>query len=91
MLGIDDAAKLELSEWVSERVLGLVHERVPVVLASLDVKSLVVNRIDGLDVAQVEGLLMRVIRRHLKWINVFGAILGALIGLLQIAMRLFGW
>ena len=44
---------------------------------------MVVDRINRLDVARVEQLLMIVIQRHLKWINVFGAMLGALIGLSQ--------
>ena len=44
---------------------------------------MVVDKINQLDVAQVESLLMMVIARHLKWINVFGALLGALIGLSQ--------
>jgi len=50
--------------------------------------AVVVSKINGLAVEDVEGLLMRVIHRHLKWINVFGAILGFLIGMMQILTRL---
>lgn len=54
----------------------------------LDVYSVVVDRIDSLDVERVEGLLLGIIRRHLRWINAFGALLGALIGAIQILLRL---
>jgi uncharacterized membrane protein YheB (UPF0754 family) len=39
-------------------------------------------------VKDVERLLLQVIASHLKWINVFGAILGFLIGLVQDILRL---
>lgn len=91
LLGIDEETSARIGTWAVKRGLKLLHERIPQLLDSLDVRTLVVNRINGLDVAQVEGLLMRVIQRHLKWINVFGAMLGFLIGTLQIVMRIAGW
>lgn len=54
----------------------------------LDVYSVVVDRINGLEVERVEALLLGIIRRHLHWINLFGALLGALIGGVQIVLRL---
>lgn len=59
-------------------------------VAQLDVEKVVVERIDQLDVERVEGLLLGIIREHVQWINVFGAMLGALIGAAQIALRLAG-
>jgi uncharacterized membrane protein YheB (UPF0754 family) len=38
-------------------------------------------------VKRVEELLLIVIARHLKWINLFGALLGALIGGSQVVLR----
>jgi uncharacterized membrane protein YheB (UPF0754 family) len=35
----------------------------------------------------VEGLLLMVIERHLKWINIFGALLGSLIGFMQVIIN----
>lgn len=52
----------------------------------LNLHETVVERIDGLDVDQVESLLLGIIRRHLRWINVFGALLGALIGGIQVLL-----
>ena len=46
------------------------------------------RRSTRLDVKDVERLIRQVIATHLKWINVFGAILGFLIGLVQDLFRL---
>ena len=87
-LCIDSSLKARIDEWLSVSAINLIHRRVPAILRSLDLRTLVVEKIDSLDVEQVEGLLMRVIHRHLKWINVFGAILGFIIGMLQIVTKL---
>jgi uncharacterized membrane protein YheB (UPF0754 family) len=61
---------------------------VPALIEGFDLRQLVVDKVNGLDVTQVEKLLLGVIARQLKWINVFGGILGALIGLVQLLLRL---
>ena len=63
--------------------------RVPDILQSIDIHDLVVSKINGLNIEEVESLLLRVIEKHLRWINIFGALLGGLIGLIQDALRLF--
>ena len=50
---------------------------------------MVTQRIDSLDMLAVEGLVSAVIADQLKWINVFGAILGAIMGLVQCVLQLF--
>lgn len=65
---------------------GVLEETVPGFIERLDVKTLVVNRINSLEVRQVEELLLSVMEKHLKWINVFGALLGATIGALQLIL-----
>lgn len=59
-------------------------------LGQLDIRAVVVNRVDSLDVERVERLLLDIIHRHLRWINVFGAILGAAIGGVQLLLRFAG-
>jgi len=58
----------------------------PGILRGVDVEDLVVRKIDALDVRDVERLLLQVLAQHLKWINVFGAILGAVIGFVQVML-----
>ena len=87
LLGLTDVAKQKLDRSLSSMAERALEDRIPGILNTLDLNGMVVSKINGLAVEDVEGLLMRVIHRHLKWINVFGAILGFLIGLLQILTR----
>ncbi len=88
ILGIDPDLKARIDSYLSDRTLDLIERNLPEALRVLHVRKLVVDRINGLDVAHVERLLMMVISRHLKWINLFGALLGALIGGLQVVIGL---
>jgi uncharacterized membrane protein YheB (UPF0754 family) len=89
LLRVDEARKRKLDAYLMARLVELIDARLPEILRGVDVESLVVQKIDGLDVRDVERLLVQVIASHLKWINVFGAILGFIIGLLQLVLRLF--
>ncbi len=80
----------EFSSYVSRNLLQLIEKRSKEIIEALDIYTLVVNKINSLDIASVERLLLQVIEKHLKWINLFGALLGALIGGIQIALRAAG-
>ncbi len=88
ILRIDAARKERLDAFLLARLVELVDAKLPEILRGVDVEELVVRKIEALDVKDVERLLVRVIATHLKWINVFGAILGFLIGLIQDLLRL---
>ncbi|TVQ40972.1 MAG: DUF445 family protein [Spirochaetaceae bacterium] len=80
----------QLDLLLADGVYRIVDRRLPQIVQTLDVRSLVVDKVNSLDVSQVEQLLLMVIARHLKYINLFGALLGALIGGSQIFVaRLF--
>jgi len=87
LLALDDRAKAALDDAVASRAERLLVEQVPAMVAALDVERLVIDRIDRLEVRDVERILLTVIARHLKWINLFGALIGSLIGLSQLALR----
>jgi uncharacterized membrane protein YheB (UPF0754 family) len=88
ILRIDAARKETLDAFLLAKLVELVDAKLPEILRGVDVEELVVRKIEGLDVKDVERLLLQVIASHLKWINVFGAILGFLIGLVQDVLRL---
>ena len=88
LFGIDEDRKAKIDRFVCDRTLAIVGRKLPDLVRSFDVRSLVVDKINNLDVEDVERLLLQVIARHLRWINVFGGILGAIIGLSQLALRL---
>jgi hypothetical protein len=88
VLGIRPEQKRNVDQFVTDRSIGLIQQKVPDLVRSLDVYTLVVNKIDGLDMENVERLLLMVIAKHLKWINLFGGLLGALIGGSQVLLGL---
>lgn len=87
LLAVDDRAKAALDGAVAGRAERVLVQQVPAMVAALDVERLVIDRIDRLEVRDVERILLTVIARHLKWINLFGALLGSLIGISQLALR----
>ncbi len=88
LLRVEEAAQRRAGAWLSARLLVILDQRVPGLIEGFDIRQLVVAKVNGLDVAQVEQLLLMVIAKELKWINLFGAILGGLIGMAQLLLRL---
>jgi hypothetical protein len=88
LLGVDERRKAGLDSFLTGRLVALIDAKLPEILRGVDVEDLVVRKIDALDVRDVERLLMQVLASHLKWINVFGAILGAVIGFAQVLIGL---
>lgn len=86
ILKLDDQHKLRIDTALHRLVLGLIDAQVPEILDSVDVNTLVVDKINSLDIEKVEELILIVIRTHLKWIVFFGAILGFTIGSLQVVL-----
>lgn len=86
LLAIAPETKDRIDEYAAARLLDVLNRKVPDILTGIDVKAMVVQRINSLEVVQVERLLLMVIAKHLKWINLFGGILGALIGMSQLIL-----
>jgi uncharacterized membrane protein YheB (UPF0754 family) len=86
IVGLSEADKERVDTAVADGLTTLVERRLPELVDSLDIRRLVVNRVNSLDVGEVERLLLMVIARHLKWINLFGALLGAIIGGTQVVL-----
>ena len=80
----------ELDRFLVRRSIAFLSDRVPSMLATVDVESMVVARIDTLDARSVEQLLLTVMARHLKWVKLFGAVIGAAIGVLMIVLQAVG-
>ena len=87
LLALDAPRLASLSGLATNWVIRILDRHLPELIHSFDFRGLVVRKIDELNVAEVERLLMMVIARHLKWINLFGALLGALIGFAQLGLR----
>jgi uncharacterized membrane protein YheB (UPF0754 family) len=88
LLHIGSSLDAKAGAFLARQLVRIIDERLPALIESFDVKQLVVEKINNLDVAQMEQLLLMVMARELKWVIIFGGILGALIGLAQLLLRL---
>ncbi|MDR0376235.1 MAG: DUF445 family protein [Spirochaetaceae bacterium] len=86
---IDRSKKEKIDAYIGETLLKNMDEHLEEVLNGINIKALVSDRIDSLDMVDVEHIVLDVMDNQLKWINVFGAILGAFIGGAQIVLSWF--
>ena len=76
-----------VDEHLTERLIAFLGIQIPALSGILNIEQLVAERIKTFDDAQVERMILDVTGQHLKWINYFGAGLGALIGLSQVVLH----
>jgi uncharacterized membrane protein YheB (UPF0754 family) len=88
-LSMGESKKQLADTFLTNKIAGTLDENVEGALSSIDVKALVIDRINSLDMLRVEKIILDVMAGQLKWINFFGGILGALIGLLQVILSFF--
>ena len=88
-LELDEDRVEELTETAGRIVQGQILFRLEPVLETINIRKLVIDRINALNIEDVERILLLIIEKHLAWINIFGAILGAFIGGLQLLLRVF--
>ncbi|GHV71264.1 UPF0754 membrane protein [Spirochaetia bacterium] len=83
-LALEDGKKNSLDIFLAEKLIALAEAETSAILASINVRALVSDRIDALEMVKVERIVLDVMASQLKWINIFGAILGTLIGISQL-------
>ncbi len=74
--GITDYIVLTANRMLLKEVPGLVD--------SLNIKEMVTEKVDSLDLLRLERLLLSIMEEQFKYINLFGALLGFLIGLMNL-------
>ncbi len=87
LIPLSEGVAERLDEYLADQTIGFLGEQLPELSKILDIETMVINRINSFDVRDVEGLVMSISGRHLRWINWFGAGLGAIIGLIQLAVN----
>jgi uncharacterized membrane protein YheB (UPF0754 family) len=83
LLAIEDEQKARIDALLCGGILKIADEQIEGVLSTINIRALVSERVDSLDMIRVERIILDVMANQLKWINLFGAVLGALIGLFQ--------
>jgi len=62
----------------------MLTSEVPGIVKSLNIKQIVTDRIDSFDLLRLERLLLSIMEEQFKYINIFGGLLGFLIGCINI-------
>jgi len=78
----EDSAR-RASEALVERITIAARERLPTAIAEFDVGGLVRKKVSEYPLEKLEELVLSVAQQHLKKIEIFGAIIGFLIGVGQ--------
>ncbi|MEN8258278.1 MAG: DUF445 family protein [Thermodesulfobacteriota bacterium] len=76
--------QVSMGDYARDQISDLLIREVPDLVDLLNIKELVTRKVDGLDLLRLEGLLMSIMEEQFKYINLFGALLGFLIGLLNL-------
>ncbi|MDT8441162.1 MAG: DUF445 family protein [Desulfuromonadales bacterium] len=76
--------RMELEQGLMRQIEELLQREVPPLIDTLDVTRMVEKKVNQLDILRVEELLMGMMKEQFRYINLFGALLGLLIGLLNL-------
>ena len=74
--GVRDGIYLSMQKMAS----AMLATEVPGLVHSLNIKSIVAEKVDSLDLLSLERLLLSIMEEQFKYINLFGGLLGFLIG-----------
>ena len=84
ILALDIKEKEKLDDFLFNQLRTVIDSQIETILASIDIKNMVKERIDSLDMIRVERIILDVMADQFKWIDIFGGILGFIIGLFQV-------
>jgi uncharacterized membrane protein YheB (UPF0754 family) len=82
-LGVRDEEIEQISLTLADALLKLIETRIPALVDAIDIRSMVSEKIDSLNMREVERIVLQVVRKELAWITWIGGILGAMIGIVQ--------
>ena len=77
-----------ISGRLAESIAGYIVERAPDLLGKVDAGVLIANKVNDYKTAEVEKLILSLAGEHLRWISWFGALLGTVIGCLQLLLKM---
>ncbi|MFA5701383.1 MAG: DUF445 family protein [Desulfuromonas sp.] len=83
---IPSDARAELYEGLMRQFILVLKKEMPPLIEGLNIARMVEEKVNNLDILQVEELLMGIMREQFRYINLFGALLGFLIGLLNLVL-----
>ena len=84
------AVQSGFGNYLLEQTSELLVREVPGLVDSLNIQQIVTKKVDSLDLLKLEGLLLSIMEEQFKYINLFGGLLGFVIGLLNLIF-IFGF
>jgi uncharacterized membrane protein YheB (UPF0754 family) len=81
--------QISFAEYILQQVNDLMIREVPGLVDSLNIRKIVTRKVDSLDLLRLEKLLMGIMQEQFKYINLFGGLLGFLIGLLNLLVLFY--
>ena len=82
-LGWDEGFRDRLSRYLAGEGTRIAARESERILRSIDLRRVVVEKVDALDMLAIERIMLRVMSKEFKGITMLGGVLGALIGALQ--------
>jgi uncharacterized membrane protein YheB (UPF0754 family) len=77
-----------ITEYIVLTANQMLVREVPGLVRTLNIREMVTEKVDSLDLLRLEGLLLSIMEEQFKYINLFGALLGFLIGFLNLLTML---
>jgi uncharacterized membrane protein YheB (UPF0754 family) len=74
---------------LAERIESAARERLPQAIAEFDIGRIVQEKVSGYPVKKLEDLVLTVAKQHLRTIELFGLLIGFVIGVVQAAYLYF--
>lgn len=81
---IKDEEFEKISGFVFIHVKDIIDRNVPGIVNALNIKDIVEQKINSLNLYEVEDMLFSFMKDQFKWINILGFVLGFLFGIIQI-------
>jgi uncharacterized membrane protein YheB (UPF0754 family) len=83
VFGIGDERRREIIDFLCIKTNEMLSKRLPPVLGRIDVQTLVLEEVDRLDSAELERFILGDSAGQMKWISLFCAAIGGMLGLIQ--------
>ena len=79
-----------IMEELQKEIPGLINSLFESVEKKIDFRKIIRNKIDGFDLSRLESIIYAIAAKELKAIEIFGGVLGFVVGLLQLLLLFAG-
>jgi uncharacterized membrane protein YheB (UPF0754 family) len=79
-------AREDLVEGAFEQIAELLVKELPPLVDTLNIRKIVEEKVNGLDIVEMEGLLLEIMKESFMFLNLFSGFLGFLIGVISLLL-----